>query len=192
MKVLDYYDEKMVAKACPVSWRMLLGLAAGSCMAAIIWGIVYNGKSPSEIPIVSFILLAVCLISFAVCLWLGLINTDTTPRSDVQENLKEYRRLRKETLEQHPYKYSIFTGYEHPYQEILCDAFFVNNDGLVAAVSPYIWVNDITNVRWNNYLFIIDNTDGHKMLAKELKAFLVNRIQSKNRSRSASRKGAVK
>ncbi len=42
MKVLDYYDERMVAKACPVSWRMLLGVAAGSCMAAIIWGIVYN------------------------------------------------------------------------------------------------------------------------------------------------------
>lgn len=192
MKVLDYYDERMVAKACPVSWRMLLGVAAGSCMAAIIWGIVYNGKSPSEIPIVSFILLAVCLISFAVCLWLGLINTDTTPRSDVQENLKEYRRVRKETLEQHPYKYSIFTGYEHPCEEILCDAFFVNNDGQAAAVSPYKLLDGITKGNWESYLFIIDNTDGHKMLAKELTAFLVNRIQSKNRSRSASRKGAVK
>lgn len=191
MKVLDYYDERMVAKACPVSWRILLGLAAGSCMAAIIWGIVYNGKSPSEIPIVSFILLAVCLISFAVCLWFGLINTDTTPRSDVQENLKEYWRLRKETLEQHPYKYSIFTGYKHPNEEILCDAFFVNNDGEAAAVSPYKLLDAITKSNWKSYLFIIDNTDGHKMLAKELKTFLVNRIP-KNRSRSASRKGAVK
>lgn len=147
MKVLDYYDERMVAKACPVSWRMLLGVAAGSCMAAIIWGIVYNGKSLSEIPIVSIILLAVCLISFSVCLWFGLINTDTTPRSDVQENLKEYWRLRL--------------------------------------------VNETTNVKWKNYLFIIDNTDGHKMLAKELNAFLV-KDKSKNRSRSASRKGASK
>ena len=191
MKVLDYYDEKMVAKACPVSWRMLLGVAAGSCMAAIIWGIVYSGKSLSEIPIVSIILLAVYLISFTVCLWFGFMNTDITPRSDVQENLKEYRRLRKETLEQHPYKYSIFTGYEHPNEEILCDAFFVKNNGEAAAVSPYILVNEITNVKWKNYLFIIDNTDGHKMLAKELNAFLV-KDKSKNRSRSASRKGAAK
>ncbi len=171
MKVLDYYDEKMVAKACPVSWRMLLGVAAGSCMAAIIWGIaaiicgiVYNGKSPSKIPIVSFILLAVCLISFAACLFLGLINTDTTPRSDIQKNLKQYRRLRKETLEQHPYKYSIFTGYEHPCEEILCDAFFLNNDGKAAAVSPYKLLDPITKGNWKSYLFIIDNTDGHKII----------------------------
>lgn len=191
MKVLDYYDERMVAKACPVSWRMLLGVAAGSCMAAIIWGIVYNGKSLSEIPIVSIILLAVCLISFSVCLWLGLINTDTTPRSDVQENLKEYWRLRNETLEQHPYKYSIFTGYKHPNEEILCDAFFVNNDGEAAAVSPYKLLDSITKSNWKSYLFIIDNTDGHKMLAKELKAFLV-KDKSKNRSHLASRKGASK
>lgn len=191
MKVLDYYDERMVAKACPVSWRMLLGVAAGSCMAAIIWGIVYNGKSPSEIPIVSFIQLAVCLISFTVCLWFGLINTDTTPRSEVQENLKEYRRLRKETLEQHPYKYSIFTGYKHPNEEILCDAFFVNADGRAAAISPYILTDEIPSSNWKEYLFIIDNTDGHKMLAKELNAFLPS-VQLKKISRSASRKGASK
>ena len=192
MKVLDYYDERMVAKACPVSWRMLIGLSAGSCTAAIRWGIVYTGKSPSEIPNVSFILLAVYFVSFIVCLLLGVMNADTTTRSEVKKNLKEYRRLRKETLEQHPYKYSIFTGYEHPNEEILCDAFFLNNDGQAAAVSPYKLVDTITQNNWKSYLFIIDNTDGHKMLAKELKAFLVNRIQSKNRSRSASRKGAAK
>ncbi len=64
--------------------------------------------------------------------------------------------------------------------------------GVAAAVSPYKLLDAITKSNWKSYLFIIDNTDGHKMLAKELTAFLVNRIQSKNRSHSASRKGAVK
>ena len=191
MKVLDYYDEKMVAKAFPVNGKIFFGVAAGSCMAALTWGCVHTGKSLLEIPIISFTLLLVFLFSFVIFLFLGVNHADDTCRSEVQENLKEYKRLRKETLEQHPYKYSIFTGYEHPYEEILCDAFFVNADGRAAAISPYILTDEIPSSNWKEYLFIIDNTDGHKMLAKELNAFLPS-VQLKKISRSASRKGASK
>ncbi len=191
MKVLDYYDEKMVDNAYPIDGRKLLCFSAGSCMAALIWGIVYNEKSASEIPIASFILFVICFISFIFCLLVGLLTIDNELQAKVRNKLKEYKSLRKKTLEQHPYKYSIFTGYTHPIEEILCDAFYVNNKGQTAVVSPYKLVDDITLENWKNYLFIIDNTDGHKMVAKELNAFLV-KDKSKNRSRSASRKGAAK
>lgn len=180
MIILDYYDDVKVKDnsyffsnekriiAFLISLvlmflniRLLIILDREGCenplAVSVVYNIVYLGAS-----LVFFILSLVSLIIAA--------DSDFPSYKQLLALKEKYELQRKDILNEHPYKFSIYTKFFNEIEEeILCDSFNVDGNGYA-----YILNTDTDFVLTEQedkrkYHHIVDNRDGHTITVKELK-----------------------
>ena len=178
MEVLEYYDDERVKRESGFLNKnlflmmgfMFIVITALFALRAI--SLVYQDEKAAEVRI---ILYAVSTGLEILSFWL-YTRTEKEPRSKLEKLKKKYLEQRKEILEKHQYKYSVYKGFKFAqtneiYEEIMCDSFQADENGHV-----YIDISEDNHILAKperiTYHHITNNYDGHILSIREIRKFV--------------------